>query len=161
MACLGLWYALSSCLSAEQASTSVKHMALPCHWSQRTTVTGDLVRCYGALGRTIIFCDTKRDCNELTAALGEDMRARALHGDIPQQQREVIPRLFQTVSLPSTCSWADMSLTSALATRTITVSWDHARLCLRNCNWLMEGLGKDMRSCALHRTIHSVVSAYP
>ena len=60
-----------------QASTSVKHMALPCHWSQRTTVTGDLVRCYGALGRTIIFCETKRDCNDLTAALGEDMRARA------------------------------------------------------------------------------------
>ena len=84
----------------EQASTSVKHMALPCHWSQRTTVTGDLVRCYGALGRTIIFCDTKRDCNELTAALGEDMRARALHGDIPQQQREVRPPL-PSVSLPS------------------------------------------------------------
>lgn len=84
---------------AEQASTSVKHMALPCHWSQRTTVTGDLVRCYGALGRTIIFCDTKRDCNELTAALGEDMRARALHGDIPQQQREVRPPL-PSVSLP-------------------------------------------------------------
>ena len=47
------------------------------------------MRCYGALGRTIIFCETKRDCNELTSALGEDMRARALHGDIPQQQREV------------------------------------------------------------------------
>ena len=102
---------------AEQASTSVKHMALPCHWSQRTTVTGDLVRCYGALGRTIIFCDTKRDCNELTAALGEDMRARALHGDIPQQQREVIPRLFhQSLSLP--LSWAD---SNTALWRTITV----------------------------------------
>ncbi len=55
-------------------------------------MTGDLVRCYGALGRTIIFCETKRDCNELTSALGEDMRARALHGDIPQQQREVRDR---------------------------------------------------------------------
>ena len=47
------------------------------------------VRCYGACGRTIMFCDTKRDCNDLVASLGEAMRARALHGDIPQQQREV------------------------------------------------------------------------
>ncbi len=75
--------------SALQASTSVQHLALPCHWTQRTTVVGDLVRCYGALGRSIIFCETKRDCNDLAAALGEAMRARALHGDIPQQQREV------------------------------------------------------------------------
>ena len=34
-------------------------------------------------------CDTKRDCNELATVLGRDMRAQALHGDIPQQQREV------------------------------------------------------------------------
>jgi hypothetical protein len=74
---------------AMQASTSVRHLVLPCHWSQRSTVTGDLVRCYGALGRTIVFCDTKKDCNELVTSLGEAMRARALHGDIPQQQREV------------------------------------------------------------------------
>lgn len=67
----------------------MKHLVLPCHWSQRSTVAADLVRCYGALGRTIIFCDTKRDCNELVGSLGEAMRARALHGDIPQQQREV------------------------------------------------------------------------
>ncbi len=64
-------------------------MVLPCHWSQRATVAADLVRCYGALGRTIIFCDTKKDCNELVASLGEGMRAQPLHGDIPQQQREV------------------------------------------------------------------------
>ena len=80
---------LTGALTPLQASTSVQHLALPCHWTQRTTVVGDLVRCYGALGRSIIFCETKRDCNDLAAALGEAMRARALHGDIPQQQREV------------------------------------------------------------------------
>ncbi len=41
----------------------------------------DLVRCYGACGRTIIFTETKRDANELLNVLSE---ARALHGDIPQ-----------------------------------------------------------------------------
>ena len=80
-----------------QASTSVRHLALPCHWSQRAIVAADLVRCYGALGRSIIFCETKRDCNDLAAVLGDAMRARALHGDIPQSQREVRapPRLIR------------------------------------------------------------------
>ena len=64
-----------------QASTSVQHMVLPCHWSQRNQMLPDLVRCYGACGRTIIFTETKRDANELLNVLSE---ARALHGDIPQ-----------------------------------------------------------------------------
>ena len=29
----------------EQALTNVKHMALPCHWSQQTTAIEDLARC--------------------------------------------------------------------------------------------------------------------
>ena len=37
-----------------QASASVQHMVLPCHWTQRPKVIGDLVRCYGACGRTIV-----------------------------------------------------------------------------------------------------------
>lgn len=73
---------------------------LPCHWSQRATVAADLVRCYGALGRSIIFCETKRDCNELVASLGEAMRAQPLHGDIPQQQREVLHFFCTAISFP-------------------------------------------------------------
>ncbi|KAK9835314.1 hypothetical protein WJX81_001245 [Elliptochloris bilobata] len=78
-----------------KASASVQHLVLPCHWSQRPQVVGDLVRCYGACGRTIVFCDTKRDCNELATVLGRDLRAQALHGDIPQQQREVTLKSFR------------------------------------------------------------------
>ena len=33
-----------SCL---QASTSVRHLLLPCHWSQRSLLVPDLVKCYG------------------------------------------------------------------------------------------------------------------
>lgn len=33
-----------------QASTSVRHLLLPCHWSQRSTVVADLVKAYGACG---------------------------------------------------------------------------------------------------------------
>ena len=67
-----------------QASTSVQHMVLPCHWSQRNQMLPDLVRCYGACGRTIIFTETKRDANDLLNVLSEGYGARALHGDIPQ-----------------------------------------------------------------------------
>jgi len=73
-----------------QASTSVRHLVLPCHWTQRTTVAQDCVRNWGALGRTIIFTDTKRDANDMALAL-ESFSARPLHGDIPQNQREVRP----------------------------------------------------------------------
>ena len=71
-----------------QASTSVKHLCLPCHWSQRPSVTADCIRTYGATGRTIVFTDTKKDANELASSL-ESLGAKALHGDIPQNQREV------------------------------------------------------------------------
>lgn len=40
------------------------------------------------MGRTIIFTDTKRDANDMATSL-ESFSARALHGDIPQSQREV------------------------------------------------------------------------
>ena len=72
-----------------QASTSVRHLVLPCHWSQRPQVVADLVKAYGVCGRTIVFTDTKNDANDLAASLAETTGARALHGDIPQSQREV------------------------------------------------------------------------
>lgn len=62
----------------------MQHLVLPCHWSERNQMLPDLVRCYGACGRTIIFTETKRDANELTNLLSEGSGARALHGDIPQ-----------------------------------------------------------------------------
>lgn len=67
----------------------MRHLLLPCHWSQRTQIVPDLIKCYGVCGRTIIFSETKNDANELAGALSEVNGARALHGDIPQSQREV------------------------------------------------------------------------
>lgn len=79
-----------------KASTSVEHKVLYCHWSQRTSILQDLVKCYGFSGRTIIFCDTKNDCNELASTLSETIGARCLHGDIPQAQREVVLNGFRS-----------------------------------------------------------------
>lgn len=72
-----------------QASESVRHLMLPCHYSQRVGVSTDVIRCYAAMGRAIVFTDTKREADELANSLSETLGARALHGDIPQHQREV------------------------------------------------------------------------
>lgn len=50
-------------------STSVmfsQHLAIACHWSQRAAVIGDVIQVYsGSHGRTIVFCETKKEANEL------------------------------------------------------------------------------------------------
>ncbi len=44
--------------------------------------------------RCIIFCETKRDVNELNSKMGD--RCRMLHGDVKQQDRERIYRDFKS-----------------------------------------------------------------
>ncbi len=53
-----------------QAATTVRHLLLPCHWTQRAALVAELVRCYGVCGRTIVFTDTKADANELAQVRG-------------------------------------------------------------------------------------------
>ena len=53
-----------------QAATTVRHLLLPCHWTQRASLVAELVRCYGVCGRTIVFTDTKADANELAQVGG-------------------------------------------------------------------------------------------
>jgi ATP-dependent RNA helicase DDX21 len=74
-----------------QANAAVKHMVLPCHWSQNGQIVMDLVRCYGGgkTGRTIVFVERKAQADEMTNLIGESTGARALHGDIAQATREV------------------------------------------------------------------------
>lgn len=101
-----------------QASTSVQHLALPCHWSQRPSVAADCIRTYGATGRTIVFTDTKKDANELASTL-EALGARALHGDIPQSQREVTPEL---VTVLGHCQ-EDSQIRASALSRVSTPQW--------------------------------------
>ncbi|GBF99463.1 DEAD-box ATP-dependent RNA helicase [Raphidocelis subcapitata] len=71
-----------------KAATTVRHLMLPAHWTQRAALVTDLVKCWGLGGRTIVFTETKNDANELSGTLSEIIGARALHGDIAQAQRE-------------------------------------------------------------------------
>ncbi|KAK7314919.1 hypothetical protein VNO77_33449 [Canavalia gladiata] len=69
-----------------KASTNVRHIVLPCHSSTMSQIIPDIIRCYSSGGRTIVFTEKKETASELAGLLPG---ARALHGDIPQSQREV------------------------------------------------------------------------
>lgn len=70
-----------------KASTSVRHLVLPCAHNARSQIIPDIIRCYSRGGRTIIFTETKDSASELAGLLPG---ARFFHGDVAQAQREVI-----------------------------------------------------------------------
>uniref|UniRef100_A0A7N6F715 RNA helicase n=1 Tax=Anabas testudineus TaxID=64144 RepID=A0A7N6F715_ANATE len=80
----------------QKAATTVEHLAIACHWSQRAAVLGDVIQVYsGSHGRTIVFCETKKDANELSMNASIKQSAQSLHGDIPQKQREMTLKGFR------------------------------------------------------------------
>uniref|UniRef100_A0AAR2LGH5 RNA helicase n=1 Tax=Pygocentrus nattereri TaxID=42514 RepID=A0AAR2LGH5_PYGNA len=81
----------------QKAATTVEHLAITCHWSQRAAVIGDIVQVYsGSHGRTIIFCETKKQAHELSMNPSIKQNAQSLHGDIAQKQREMTLKGFRS-----------------------------------------------------------------
>eukprot|EP00242_Pyramimonas_sp_CCMP2087_P007416 CAMPEP_0198211166 /NCGR_PEP_ID=MMETSP1445-20131203/22662_1 /TAXON_ID=36898 /ORGANISM="Pyramimonas sp., Strain CCMP2087" /LENGTH=668 /DNA_ID=CAMNT_0043885377 /DNA_START=271 /DNA_END=2273 /DNA_ORIENTATION=- len=54
----------------------------------RKSVLVDLLTVYGRGAKAIVFTQTKREADEVNAALGKALQCEALHGDIAQWQRE-------------------------------------------------------------------------
>lgn len=80
----------------QKAATTVEHLAIACHWSQRAAVIGDVIQVYsGSHGRTIVFCETKKEANELAVNASIKQTSQSLHGDIPQKQRETTLKGFR------------------------------------------------------------------
>ncbi|KAI4887404.1 hypothetical protein NFI96_026776 [Prochilodus magdalenae] len=80
----------------QKAATTVEHLAIACHWSQRAAVIGDVVQVYsGSHGRTIVFCETKKEAHELSMNPSIKQSAQSLHGDIAQNQREMTLKGFR------------------------------------------------------------------
>ncbi|XP_074152671.1 nucleolar RNA helicase 2 [Sminthopsis crassicaudata] len=80
----------------QKAAVTVEHLAINCHWSQRAAVIGDVIQVYsGSHGRTIIFCETKKEAHELSLNESIKQDAQSLHGDIPQKQREITLQGFR------------------------------------------------------------------
>jgi ATP-dependent RNA helicase DDX21 len=72
-----------------KTSTLVRHIAIACHWSERNAVMGEVMRVHGGRKmRTIIFCETKKEANELVMEAAIPMECQPLHGDIAQTQRQ-------------------------------------------------------------------------
>ena len=78
-----------------RTSKTVEHLALNCPYYHRNSVIADLVNMYGGRhGRTIIFCETKKEVNEI--GLKANLKDwQPLHGDVPQKQREVTFESFK------------------------------------------------------------------
>ncbi|KAG7279172.1 hypothetical protein CRUP_022367 [Coryphaenoides rupestris] len=81
---------------SQKAATTVEHLAITCHWSQRAAVMGDVIQVYsGRHGKTIVFCETKKEANELSMNQSIKQSTQSLHGDIPQNQREITLKGFR------------------------------------------------------------------
>ncbi|KAJ3143501.1 Nucleolar RNA helicase 2 [Geranomyces variabilis] len=74
-----------------KTSELVRHLALQCRWQNRADVVGDIIAVYGKGGkaRTIIFVETKKECDELVLnSKIQNFGAQVIHGDVQQAQRE-------------------------------------------------------------------------
>ncbi|XP_007938866.1 nucleolar RNA helicase 2 [Orycteropus afer afer] len=80
----------------QKTAITVEHLAIKCHWTHRAAVIGDVIRVYsGYHGRTIVFCETKKEAQELSQNASIKQDAQSLHGDIPQKQREITLKGFR------------------------------------------------------------------
>jgi len=69
----------------------LQHFAIRCGYHCRAVTIGAVLQVYsGSEGRAMVFCETKRDADEL--ALSRDIRqeTHVIHGDIPQDKREMV-----------------------------------------------------------------------
>jgi ATP-dependent RNA helicase DDX21 len=93
--------------SDAKASVDVAHLVLQCPWQVRPGVIGDLVRLYcGAAGKAVVFVETKKEADELAVnpALSAHVEVKALHGDVPQAQREATLAAFKKGALRCLCA---------------------------------------------------------
>lgn len=58
------------------------------HYQEKKQALLDLLSVYAAGGKAIVFTRTKMGADEVAAAISQQQVCEALHGDIPQNQRE-------------------------------------------------------------------------
>jgi len=80
-----------------RTSTTVEHLAINCPHYSRVDAIGDVVLCYGSgiNSRCLIFCETKREANQIMLSNKIKQEIQVLHGDIPQKQRELTFHAFR------------------------------------------------------------------
>ncbi|CAH1247033.1 DDX21 [Branchiostoma lanceolatum] len=79
-----------------RSATTVEHLAIRCGWQARAPVIADIITLYsGQHGRAMVFCETKKEANQLVLEGVLKQEAQVLHGDIPQAQRELTLKSFR------------------------------------------------------------------
>lgn len=92
------WVDVTSKEDGNATNSKIVHKCVSCPPMMRGECIGDLCKVHaGYFGKTIVFTNTKKDCDELATnhklvAIG----AAALHGDIGQNQREVVMEGFRS-----------------------------------------------------------------
>lgn len=78
-----------------KTAKEVAHLAIDCPYQNRLSALADVLVCYGMGAKTIVFCQTKSDANNLilTDKIKQDIEV--MHGDINQNQREVTMKRFK------------------------------------------------------------------
>ncbi|KAJ2776237.1 hypothetical protein GGI15_004902 [Coemansia interrupta] len=82
-----------------KTSETIEYKAVLAPWRARHDVISDLVAVHGGAQRVIIFTETKADANAFAMAPRMAAVAQALHGDIPQAQREKTLQAFRAGAL--------------------------------------------------------------
>jgi len=85
----------------QQSSRDVEHMAICCHWQEREEVLADiLLTQVKSDDLVMIFCEMKKDCNELVVSEWIKQECQCLHGDIVQKQREITTEGYRNGRFP-------------------------------------------------------------
>ena len=75
---------------------TVTHLGVNCLKNEKTTTIADLILCYGGRNKaTLIFVNTKRECNDLMISDKIKQEVQIIHGDINQAQREATLTAFR------------------------------------------------------------------
>jgi ATP-dependent RNA helicase DDX21 len=81
--------------TAGKLADTIKALAVQVTPESRRSVLVDLLTVYGAGGKGIVFTQTKREADEVAAALALTLPCEALHGDIAQKSRETVLSHFR------------------------------------------------------------------
>uniref|UniRef100_A0A8C5L505 RNA helicase n=1 Tax=Jaculus jaculus TaxID=51337 RepID=A0A8C5L505_JACJA len=102
----------------QKAATTVEHLAIQCHWSQRLAVIGDVLQVYSG----------SKNVTEMAMNPHIKQNTQCLHGDVAQSQREITLKGFREGSfkvlvatnvaahgldIPEYCSLVDLVIQSS------------------------------------------------
>ncbi|KAJ2372530.1 hypothetical protein GGI05_007614, partial [Coemansia sp. RSA 2603] len=82
-----------------KTSETIEYKAVLAPWRARQDIVSDLVAVHAGAQRAIVFTETKADANAFAMAPRMAAVAQALHGDIPQAQREKTLQAFRAGAL--------------------------------------------------------------